>query len=489
MERPSDLFDRQDEWKSLAGFAVGRLKTTSLGVVYGRRRHGKSYLLEQLAASTGGFYHQAVEEERAPALARLAESLSAHLGSPALPGARFDDWDTALRALVDQVGDKPIILDEFPYLLHAAPELPSVLQMAIDASKSGRYPRFRFIICGSALSVMTELLTGQRALRGRASLEMLVQSFDYRESRQFWEINDIETAFRVNAVLGGAPGYRDLLAGLGAPASVEELPAWLAEGVLNPSHALYREAEYLLAEDPALAQRSLYQSVIAAVAGGATTRDKLAGQLGRESTSLAHPLQQLERSRFLLRDEDLLHGRRPRLRIVDPLLRFHFAVTRPEQFRFDSRKTTEAWVDSEGRFSSAVLGPHFEIVARHWAAAYASQETLGGRLGRVGFTQVNDRELKQAFELDVVVESAEPRRDGVKRLLAIGEVKSSNAERTLSDLDRLERLRSLLASRADVGSTKLLVFGRSGFDSKLIGVAAKRNDVELIDLVRMYEGS
>lgn len=71
----------------------------------------------------------------------------------------------------------------------------------------------------------------------------------------------------------------------------------------------------------------------------------------------------------------------------------------------------------------------------------------------------------------------------------IGEAKDSDRTRTIVDLTRLERIRGLLLARGtDVSSAKLLLFGRSGFEATLTATAAKRDDVELIDLGRIRHG-
>ena len=207
--RPSELFDRQAEWADLASFVSGAAGTARLGLLYGRRRLGKSFMLDQLARATGGFYHQALEEERTPALQHFAAAIAVFAGLPEWAGGRFDDWGVAFRALAEQAAGRPLVVDEFPYLLRESPELPSVIQAAFDGVRAGRHPAFQLILCGSALSVMTRLLTGQQALRGRAMLDMPLQGFDFRQSRAFWGIHDPDTAFLVNAVLGGAPGYRE----------------------------------------------------------------------------------------------------------------------------------------------------------------------------------------------------------------------------------------------------------------------------------------
>jgi len=481
------LFDRETEWTDLARFVAGPVATPRIGLIYGRRRQGKSFMLDELTDATGGFYHQALEEESTPALDHFAAAIAAFAGLPGWAGGRFNDWGSAFRALAEQARGRPLVIDEFPYLLRKSPELPSVVQAAYDAAKSGRHPTFQMILCGSALSVMTKLLSGQQALRGRAMLDMPVRSFDFRASRAFWGMGDLDAAFLVNAVLGGPPGYRDLLAGA-APASAAEFLDWLAEGALDPSHALFREAEYLLSEDPALVDRALYRSIIAAIAGGQSTRRGVGGVLGRPDTALDHPLDQLERAQFILRDSDLLRPNRPLLRVADPLLRFHFTVLRPDIARFEARRTREAWTDAEPRFRSQVLGPHFESLARTWTERYASGTTLGGSPRRVGFVQVNDPGAKQQFELDVVAEAPGEKVDGRPRLLAIGEAKASETPRTLGDLARLERIRGILATRAEVRRTKLLLFGRAGFEADLTATASKRQDLELVDLARLYEG-
>ncbi len=206
MERPSDLYDRDREWSDLVAFAVQGGAGTHLGLVRGRRRQGKSFLLRRLAAATGGFHYQAVEEERSQALRSFGAALGAHLS---VPGGQlaFGDWEEAVRAVTDlQRNVRPalVVLDEFPYLLTHSPELPSVLQRAIDRSRDGG-PPVRLVLCGSARSIMTRLLTGAQALRGRASHDVMVSAFDYRTAAQFWGIPAASVAFLVHAVIGGTP--------------------------------------------------------------------------------------------------------------------------------------------------------------------------------------------------------------------------------------------------------------------------------------------
>ena len=59
--KPPHLFGRDAEWAGLVGFALNARPGATLGVVSGRRRQGKSYLLQALATALGGIYFPALE--------------------------------------------------------------------------------------------------------------------------------------------------------------------------------------------------------------------------------------------------------------------------------------------------------------------------------------------------------------------------------------------------------------------------------------------
>ncbi|MGH9184668.1 MAG: AAA family ATPase [Acidimicrobiales bacterium] len=490
--KPRDVFDRDAEWDDLVAFASSPGPGLRLGIVSGRRRQGKSFLLRRLCEATSGIYAMALEQDRVPALTRFAEAVAAAVRVG--PGSlRFDGWDAALRTALDmgpQRGASPrlVVIDELPYLLRHSPELPSVIQEIYDDARHHKVPAGRLILCGSALSVMTELLSGTRALRGRAVLDQLIRPFDYRTSRRFWEIDDPQVAFAVDAVLGGTPGYRDLI-DAPPPKRLTGLGRWLAHHVLNPGHALFGEADYLLREDPRVSDRALYHSVLGAISEGARTPAAIAQRLGRPDRALSHPLEVLRSAGFIRRDDDVLLQRRPTITVADPIVRFQQLVVRPRLAQFEERRAEEAWSGAAATFSSNILGPHFETLARTWCGRFASEETLGAPAGEVGRTVVNDRSGRARHEVDVVMLAPGQRRQSRQATItALGEAKASSKALGLPLLDRLERIRDLLGRRADVEGTRLLIFGRAGFDRALTAAARMRADVVLVDLDRLYDG-
>jgi hypothetical protein len=446
----------------------------AIGVVWGRRRAGKSFLLRRLVAD--GVYHQALDETPAAGRARLADLVAARVG--VAPGTvRFDDWLVAFEALLDAGNPAVVVLDEFPYLLRQSPELPSVLQRLHDDRRSG--PAKRLLLCGSSLSVMSSLLTGSQPLRGRARLDLRVPVFDYRQAADYWGIADPRLALAVDAVLGGAAGYRDLVEH-GPPSSLDDFGAWLSATVLNPSHALYREDEFLLREDPRISDRGLYNSILLALAAGESTPSRLGGRLGRDRTSLAYVLNVLIEAGLVRKDEDLGSPKRPSYVVADPIVRFARLIVAPNRLRLDERDAAAVWAEAQHTWQANILGPHLEQVARRWVAAYASRPTLGGAAGRVGSLTVADRANRTTLQLDLAAT------DGAGRYLVLGEVKATAERRDIADLRRLERARALAGDPAS--EARLMLVSAAGFAPALSAEASGRADVELVDLDRLYTG-
>jgi hypothetical protein len=186
--------------------------------------------------------------------------------------------------------------------------VPGILQHLYDEHQhGGSGTGARVILCGSAMSVMHELLSGTKPLRGRAVVDLRLGAFDYRSSREFWNIEDPLTALHVHAVLGGAPGYRPIAS---RPAPGEGFDRWLTSTLLDPGRAVHSrtETEYLLREDPRITQHTLYYDILTAIAHGATTPTKIGSALARQRNAVTHPLDVLESTGYVRREQDILRG-------------------------------------------------------------------------------------------------------------------------------------------------------------------------------------
>ena len=471
----------------LAAFLDGTVGRHTLGLMYGRRRIGKSTLLHELVRARGGFYWEATRGEPAVHLARLGEALGSHLGVGRLA---LESWDEAIAQLLrlGEASVTPVALDEFGYLLEGDPTLDSVISKAIGPAGQEAVPgRGRLVLCGSAIAMMRGLTAGEAPLRGRAGVELAMLPFDYRQIASLLETeSDPGLAARVFAVIGGVIGYATDMVNHDLPTGGSDFPRWIADRVLSPAATLHHEATTLLAEDPTLASASptLHHSILGAIANGAVTAGSIGNQLRRPVSNIAPSLNRLIATGFVLRHEDPIRARRPMYTLADPFLQFHYAILEPHGLLLRDRDPLELWANRLAAvFDSRVRGPVFEEQARAWVRRYASVASLGAPPDHVGPSTVSVD--GKEHELDVVVAAADDGTEAAARsVVAIGEAKAGETL-TTRHVRQLERARAGLGTRA--AEAKLLLFG-SEFDEAVRVAAKRRHDVELIDLPRLYTG-
>ncbi|WP_240958280.1 AAA family ATPase [Streptomyces barkulensis] len=488
VDKPAEMFDRDFEWAELTRFATLPGPRATLGVVSGRRRQGKTFLLDAVTRASGGFMFTATETTEADALRQFGEALARYRGQPT--PFRFAHWDeavTELMRIADGGGPTAAVIDEFPFLAKASPALPSIIQRALDPAAQHTNTPVRLLLCGSALSFMGGLLAGDAPLRGRAGLELIVPTLDFRLAAEFWEITDPRTALLTHAIVGGTPAYRREFTQGDAPTGPEDFDAWVARAVLNPARPLFREARYLLAEEPELHDTALYHSVLAAIAAGNTSRGGIADYLGRKSTDLAHPLSVLHDVGMITHEADAFRRNRSAYRIAEPLIAFYHAVMRPAWGDLERPGRAPAvWRRAQSTFRSKVVGPHFEQVCREWARWHAAPATHGGQVTRVAAGTVNDPAAKTGHEVDVAVHGETD--NGREALLAIGEAKWNDVM-GMGHLERLRQIRALLVARGTAhDTTRLQCYSGAGFTGELRRLAEDDPTVQLIDPVRLYHG-
>jgi hypothetical protein len=203
--------------------------------------------------------------------------------------------------------------------------------------------------------------------------------------------------------------------------------------VLSPASPLFREARYLLADEPDLRDGGLYHSVLAAIANGNTHRGGIASYIGRKTSDLAHPLNVLQDCGLITREPDLFKDNRTNYRIAEPMLTFYHSVMRP------------IWSELEDMADGSQTMHELDVVA---------------------------------FGLDD---------DNRTPLLAIGECKWGDVM-GMGHLDRLTRIRALLVAQAKMGaeSAKLTCFSAAGFTDELRERAANSSDVVLVAAGDLY---
>ncbi|WP_028801201.1 AAA family ATPase [Streptomyces sp. 142MFCol3.1] len=488
--KPKTVFDRDAEWDALVAFAGDTRPGPGLGVVSGRLRQGKTYLLKALSAALGGFYFGAQSAAQAESLRRFADELSQYTGTR--PPSPWRGWEDAVDALL-ALGDRqpvPIVIDEFPDLVRQSPSLPSAIYSAYRRLReTGNDSRARLVLSGGALPVMHRLFSAASPLRELTDLELTLSPLDYRQAARLWHIDDPGLALLVHAVVGGTPAYWGY-AGERAPGGPGDFDAWVCRTVLNPRTPLFLEAHHLLQEETDHWDRALCHSALAAVASGCSTQGEIAERLGAPLTDAARWLALLQDNGLLYGEPDAFRPNLIRLRITEPLLAFEHAAVWTCRSALEQQDADEIWRHIRPVFDSAVVGPHFAQICRDWVVDFADPAVFGAHPATAAHGSLLDPARSagpnaQAEVAEVVVRGPTDTRPSA--LLSVGVARWDQ----VMDLHHLEQLRHLLellaAQGEDVTHTRPACYSGVGFTSALRAAEASGH-VVLVDLDRLYRG-
>ena len=355
------FFDRTEELAWLAdGWDSGH---GELRILYGRRRIGKSALLDEFARGKRQVLFQAVEGSVADQLRDLTQAMLACEDDPLLRAAPLANWDVALAQLSRMASQQPllVIIDEYQYVAESDPTLASRLQRWWSREAS-RLPIY-LVLCGSYIRFFVKnVLTGLAYGRNTGSLQL--KPLRYRDAARFFPDWSREDLVRAYAVVGGVPHYLQQL-------NPDRSLAWNIEHqVLRRGAVLYQEAELLVREE--LREPRLYYSILRAMSAGATRASEIASQVqgpGGHSdlTPYLATLQELGLAEY----RRPVFGERTRRGIwvvADPYLRFWFRFVLANQGQLEhggsvARIYRQAVAPSLDHFVSK---PIFEDICRDW---------------------------------------------------------------------------------------------------------------------------
>jgi AAA+ ATPase superfamily predicted ATPase len=452
---------RQQELNSLA--QLYRTDKFQCVIMYGRRRVGKTALIQEFIKDKEAVYFPGQETNARENLEALSRAMFAHTRDFADAAPVFAGYREALEAVFSWAGARRLVfvIDEYPYLAAAYKGISSLLQTCIDKYKDTS--RLFLILCGSSLSFMEHQVLGyQSPLYGRRTAQYKILPFDYAQTQQYCAgaFTPEETAV-LYGVTGGVPLYLSLMD--------RSLPAEdnIRQTFLTPTGYLFEEPGNLIKQE--CREPTQYNAVIRAVAGGASRLSEIAGKVGMESAACSLYLSKLIalgilKREFPFREET---SRKTIYRLADSMFRFWYRFVPDHMALIQRGGAAPAWERIRPQIP-AFMGAVFEEICLQylWRQNLAGQTPiLFTDAGRWWGTHPQKR---AACEIDIVADNRE------EALFA--ECKWTREAVGASVLETLRERSTLFHHRRK----HYYLFAKTGFTADVQTEARRSGDVTLV---------
>ena len=190
-------------------------KRSELVTIYGRRRVGKSSLVETFAENNSHYYKfEGIEGENSPAqIKSFSQILSRHIDDKYISKIQFDSWNILLSYMTENLIENKkrkekiiIFLDEIQWMAAGRSKLISIIKYFWD--NYWKDMNVMLILCGSIASFMVKKIIHSKALYGRITLEILLRGLKPYESVYFFKgKRSKEEILKYLLVFGGIPKY------------------------------------------------------------------------------------------------------------------------------------------------------------------------------------------------------------------------------------------------------------------------------------------
>ena len=248
-------------------------------VIYGRRRVGKTALINEFIKDKNSIFFTGVETNESQNLENFSKCIMEY-STGMQTSSVFSSFQSALEYVFElsKTQRMVLVIDEYPYVARASKSLASTLQLLIDKNKDTS--KLFLILCGSSMSYMEDQVLAYKApLYGRRTAQLKIEPFDFFKSSLFFNNFSNEDKALAYGIIGGTPQY---LIQINDKLSIEQN---IKEIYLNQSSAIFEETENLLKQE--VREPAIYTAIITAIATGCSKLNEIANRISEETSVCA----------------------------------------------------------------------------------------------------------------------------------------------------------------------------------------------------------
>ncbi len=457
--------DREDEMRTLQN--EYEREGSSLVVLYGRRRVGKTTLISEFIKDKNALFFLASEESEVQNRIAFKEKAAEFLQSDLLRDADVKSWDVIFKAIMDTPFEsKPVIvMDEFQYLGKSNPAFPSVFQRVWEEILKDK--SVMVILCGSLISMMeSQTLAYGSPLYGRRTAQIRLKQIPFAYYHEFFPAKNRLEQIEMYAVTGGVPKYIELFS------ESKDIYHAIEKCVLNRSVYLYDEPHFLLQQE--VSEVGSYFSIIKAIAAGNRKLSAISSALEIKATNLSKYLKTLIDLDILEREvpiteENPEKSKKGLYKIKDNYLRFWFLFVYPNRSFIESGHSPIVMDKIRKGLVSSHIAFVYEDVCRERMWEFNMDGTWPFHFSKIG------RYWDAKTEIDIAAIDPEGKN------LILGECKYRQEPVGINVLRDLEAKAESVTWQRNRRKEWYVLFSAAGFTEDLKALAQTRDDLLLFE--------
>ncbi len=468
---------RQKELKSLNEFY--EKDGLSMTVIYGRRRIGKSTLINEFIKDKKTIFYTATKIGKSRNLELFSKQVLDTL-MPNINNIYFNSIESVFDFINNNIGNEKLILviDEFPYWAESDESLLSILQKYIDTIWNNK--NLKIILCGSTLSFMEKKVLSEKSpLFGRRDSQIKLDAFDYLDSSKFVPNYSNEEKAICYGITGGVAKY---LAMIDQNKSLDENIIRL---FFQTDGYLYDEPRNLLTQE--FSDISTVSNIIEQIANGENTLNVIASKVNEKEQTVLYSLDKLievgliEKRKCITEENN---KKKTQYILKDYMFKFWYefipnatSIIEMNQGRLYYQKIVKPLLHS-------YMGSVFESMCRYYTFKHAidgEYNCFATSIGTWWGTEIINDETKkskiQSADIDIVAISQ------IDKTAIVGECKFKNEKTDKDVYDTLIRRSKVLNNKYTI--SKYILFSLSGYTKWFDTI--KDNNLVLLTIDSLYK--
>lgn len=440
-------------------------------VIYGRRRIGKTSLIQEFIKDKKALFFTGLETTQKQNLVNLSQVIL----QSNLDDITFNSFQAALENVFEKAKKERIIfvIDEYPYLANTYPAISSILQLLIDKNKEDS--KLFLILCGSSLSFMEEQVLGyQSPLYGRRTSQYKIKPFSFFETCDYFNSFSYEEKAFIYGLTSGIPLYISLFR------ENKSLKQNIIDIFLSSNGYLFEEPTNLIKQE--CRDPSTYNSIIQAIATGATKLSEISNQVGIETGLCTTYIKKLISLGIIIKDYPIYKPSKKQTiyLLEDHMFQFWYKFILPNISLINIGMGEKVYEKIEPHFYE-FMGYIFEDICKQYLWLLNIREELPLFFLKLGRWWGKDPRIKAETEIDILAYNDENQ-------ILLGECKWRNEE-----IDKKVLEKAIFRSELFSFPNKFIyLFSKTGFTSYCLEYAKTNPSIHLVtfqDIIKAYENN